>query len=130
MKYVLAIYADESYLPELDESERAAEIDEYWRVDAEARRAGVYVTSEPLAPSAETTVVTVREGETVVTDGPFAETKEQLGGFYLLDCESREQAIALAARIPGARHGRVEVRPVVEYEEPEWVAAAAAEARA
>jgi hypothetical protein len=84
-------------------------------------QAGIYIASEPLEPSVETSTVTVREGEVTVTDGPFAETKEQLGGFYLLDCESREQAIEFAARIPGASRGRVEVRRVVEYEAPEWV---------
>ena len=120
MKYVLAIYGEEAHWPSLSEAERAQETEEYWRVDADATAAGVFVASEPLAPSTETTTVSVRDGETVVTDGPFAETKEQLGGFYLLDCESREQAIEWAARIPGARRGHVEVRPVVEFEQPEW----------
>ena len=120
MKYVLAIYGDEAHWPSLSEEEQARETEEYWRVDADAIGAGVFVASEPLAPGSETTTVMVRDGETVVTDGPFAETKEQLGGFYLLDCESREQAVEWAARIPGARRGHVEVRPVIEFEPPQW----------
>ena len=120
MKFVLAIYTDETYWPALSEAEQQAEIDAYWRVDADAIEAGAFVDSEPLAPSTETTTVQVRDGETIVTDGPFAETKEQLGGFYLLECENRQQAIEWAARIPGAGRGYVEVRPVVEFEPPAW----------
>jgi hypothetical protein len=121
MKYVLAIYADESRLRELSESEVAAEIDAYWRLDAAAQEAGVLVDSQPLADSDDTATVKVRDGEAIVTDGPFAESKEQLGGFYLLECSTREEAIRWAARIPGAAHGHVEVRRVVEYPAPEWM---------
>ncbi|HEX2129782.1 MAG TPA: YciI family protein [Solirubrobacterales bacterium] len=120
MKYVLAIYDDESRFPALSQAEQEAEIEAYWRLDADAIEAGVFIASEPLQPTPETTTVVVRDEDAVVTDGPFAETKEQLGGFYLLDCESREDAVAWAARIPAARHGRVEVRPVMEFEPPEW----------
>jgi len=121
MKYVLAIYADESRMKEWSESEVAAEIDAYWRLDAAAQEAGVLVDSQPLADSGSTATVKVRDGNAVVTDGPFAESKEQLGGFYLLDCSSREEAVEWAARIPGAAHGHVEVRAVVEYAPPEWM---------
>ena len=121
MNYVLAIYTDEGRTRELSEAEVSAEIDAYWRLDAAAQEAGVLVDSQPLADSTETATVSVRNAETVVTDGPFTESKEQLGGFYLLECETREEAIEWAARIPGAAHGHVEVRPVVEYEPPEWM---------
>ena len=124
MKYVLAIYTDESYWPAMSEAEQNAETEAYWRVDADATEAGVFIASEPLQPSSETVTVAVRDDEAVVTDGPFAETKEQLGGFYLLDCESREQAVEWATRIPAARHGHVEVRPVMEFDPPEWFRAA------
>ena len=120
MKYVLAIYADESIWPALSAAEQEEEVDAYWRLDADAIGAGVFLASEPLLPSPETSTVAVRDGETVVTDGPFAETKEQLGGFYLLDCASREEALEWAARIPAAKHGHVEVRPVMEFDPPQW----------
>ena len=71
---------------------------------------------EGLQPSSAATTVRVRDGERVLTDGPFAETKEQLGGFYLLDCDNLDEAIDWAAKIPGAGHGSVEVRPVMNYE--------------
>ena len=121
MKYLLAIYADETYWPQLSDDEQQAEMDAYWQADIDATEAGIFVDSKPLGPSTETITVAVRDGEAVVTDGPFAETKEQLGGYYLLDCESHEEAVGFATRIPGARRGYIEVRPVVEYEAPEWV---------
>jgi hypothetical protein len=123
VKYVLAIYTDEAYWPALDEAAQQEEIDAYWSVDREAQAAGVFVASEPLAPSSETRTVRVRDDEPLVTDGPFAETKEQLGGFYLLDCADADEAVEWAKRIPGARRGYVEVRPVVEFEPPDDLAA-------
>jgi hypothetical protein len=118
VKYLLAIYDDEARWPELDEAAQAAEIDEYRRLDDAATAAGVFIASQALEPSESTRSVRVREGEVLVTDGPFAETKEQLGGFYLLECESAEEAIEWAARIPAVRSGRVDVRPVIEFERP------------
>jgi hypothetical protein len=73
-------------------------------------------TGEALLPTSAATTVRVRDGETLTTDGPFAETKEQLGGFYLLDCPDLDDAIKWAARIPGARTGSVEIRPVMEFD--------------
>jgi hypothetical protein len=126
VKYLLAIYDDEARWPELDEVAQAAEIDEYWRLDDAATAAGVFIASQALEPSDSTRSVRVREAEVVVTDGPFAETKEQLGGFYLLECESAEEAIEWAAKIPAARSGRVDVRPVIEFERPADAATAPA----
>jgi hypothetical protein len=76
------------------------------------RKLGVFVEAGKLQPTAAATTVRVRDGKTVVTDGPFAETKEQFGGFYLLDCRDLDQALELAAKIPTAQHGCVEVRPL------------------
>ena len=78
----------------------------------EARRAGKLTDGAELAPTSAATTVRIRDGETLVTDGPFAETKEALGGYFVLDCESLDEAVAVAAKIPGAEHGAVEVRPV------------------
>jgi hypothetical protein len=75
---------------------------------------GIMKGGEALQPSTAATSVRVRDGETLVTDGPFAETKEELGGFYLFDCKDLDEAIELAARIPGAQHGTIEVRPILE----------------
>jgi hypothetical protein len=130
VKYLLAIYDDETRFPGLDEAAQQAEIDEYWRLDDDATRAGVFLASQALEPSESTRAVRIREGEILVTDGPFAETKEQLGGFYLLECESAEDAIEWAAKVPAARSGRVEVRPVIEFERPADAPATAATGRA
>ena len=123
MKYLLAIYYDESYWPQLDEAAQEAETEEYWRLDAAARNAGAFIASNALEPSSATVCVRVRDGEPIVTDGPFAETKEHLGGYYLLECASAEEAAEWATRIPAARRGYVEVRPVIEFETPGWFAA-------
>jgi hypothetical protein len=119
VKYVLAIYDDEARWPALDQEAQAAETDEYWRLDDSATEAGAFIASQALEPSESTRSVRVREGEVIVTDGPFAETKEQLGGFYLLECETAEEALEWAAKVPAARSGRVDVRPVMEFERPE-----------
>ncbi len=126
MKYLLAVYHDEDRWPALDEEAQQAEINAYWRLDDEATDAGVFIASQALEPSEATRSVRIREGEVVVTDGPFAETKEQLGGFYLLECESADEAIEWATKVPAARSGRVDVRPVVEFERPADTAAATA----
>jgi hypothetical protein len=123
MKYLLAIYDDEGRWGGLDESAQQAEIDAYWRLDDEATERGALLASHPLEPSASTRVVRVRDDEAIVTDGPFAETKEQLGGFYLLECASVEEAIEWARKIPAVESGRVEVRSVLEFERDESPAA-------
>ena len=88
----------------------------YGAFGEEARQAGVMVGGEGLEPTSAATTVRVRDGERLLSDGPFAETKEQLGGFYLLECDSLDEAIEWAAKIPGASSGSVEVRPVMNYE--------------
>jgi hypothetical protein len=111
VKYLALIYADERRWDALPESERAAMEDRYRAFADEAGGAGKLAGGSELAPTSAATTVRVRSDETIVSDGPFAETKEALGGYFVLDCDSLEEAVALAARIPGAAHGGVEVRP-------------------
>ena len=115
MRYLLLIYSEEGRGPEpgtpaFDELMRG-----YYAFGDEVRRRGVYQAGEALQPIATATSVRVRDGQRLVTDGPFAETKEQLGGFYMLDCKDLDEALELAAKIPSAAHGTVEVRPIQEF---------------
>ena len=116
MKYLLTIYADESRFADMTPEQSGALMEAYGRFGTEAQQAGVLLGGEGLQPTATATTVRVRDGETLLTDGPFAETREQLGGYYLLDCSDLDDAIGWAARIPGAATGSVEVRPVMDYE--------------
>jgi hypothetical protein len=113
VQYLLLLYRDEKWLATLSEEERAAITREYSALHDEAISSGDLVAAAPLRWSDTATTVRVRDEETVVTDGPFAETKEQLGGFFLVDVASVEEARAWAARIPAARHGSVEIRAVM-----------------
>jgi hypothetical protein len=111
MKYMLLIYLEERALSETERAECYAESTQL----AHAIHAnGQYLAANPLHPTSAATSVRVREGKRLVTDGPFAETREQLGGYFLIDAKNLDEAIAIAARIPMARKGTVEVRPVVE----------------
>jgi hypothetical protein len=113
MKYLLLIYEDEQALePEARERCYAESL----QLVHELRANGQFRSTAPLHPTTTATSVRVRDGKRLVTDGPFAETREQLGGYYLIDAADLDEAIAIAARIPGARRGTVEVRPVVELE--------------
>ncbi len=111
MKYMLLIYMDENAL---SETEREHCYVESAQVAQDLHTQGHFVASAPLHPVATATSVRVREGKSLVTDGPFAETREQLGGFFLINAQDLDEAIAIAARIPGARAGTVEIRPVLE----------------
>ena len=113
MEYVALIYVDEKQFDALSPAERQAVFAEYGQVTAGFRTAGVYVDGRPLQGTDEATSVRVRDGKSVITDGPFAETKEYLGGFYLFECANLDDALRYAAKIPGARYGTVEVRPVM-----------------
>ena len=112
MQYLLLIHDDEQTWATLPEEERRSLVAEYMALTEAMHERGAYVASNRLAPVSTASTVHVREGEEVVTDGPFAETKEQLGGYYLIDVESLDEALDWAARIPTARRGSVEVRPV------------------
>jgi hypothetical protein len=111
MKYMLLIYMNEGAM---NEDERARCYEESTKLAHELHTRGKFVAASPLHPVATATSVRVRDGKRVVTDGPFAETHEQLGGFYLIDAENLDEAIDIASRIPPARKGTVEIRPVLE----------------
>jgi len=116
MQYMLLIHDDESQWGTFSADEQAAFMQEYFDYTSELRDAGAYVTGAQLQPTATATTVQVTDGETLTTDGPFAETKEQLGGYYLIDVDSHDEAIAWAAKLPSARWGKIEVRPLVVRE--------------
>lgn len=106
------IHADESAWDGLSDKERADAYEQYGEFAEAARAAGALVAGDELGPTSAATTVRVRDGRQLVTDGPYAEVKEALGGFFVLDCPSLDEAIDWAARIPGAHHGAVEVRAV------------------
>ncbi len=116
MQYALLIYNDESAGATMSEPERAAMLGAYGAVTQALRDSGAFLAGEGLQSTQSATTVRVRDGEAVTTDGPFAETKEQLGGFYLIECDSLDQALEWAARIPSAPYGSIEVRPVMVYD--------------
>ena len=117
MQYLALIYGEETAWESLQEDERAAMYEQYAEFGRAARAAGVVVDGNELRPTADATTVRIRDAQIAVTDGPYAETKEALGGYYLLECDSLDEAVNWAARIPAARHGAVEVRPVHSHEE-------------
>jgi len=112
MKYLLLIYQSETAVGTQDDEMRKAVLAEYGAVTAEVKASGHYLAAERLQPIATATTVRVRDGKTLTTDGPFAETREQLAGFYMIDAEHLDDAIAIAARIPSVRFGSIEVRPI------------------
>lgn len=111
MKYMLLVYIDEQAL---SESERAECYRESSQLAHDLNASGNYLSTAPLRPTATATSVRVREGKRLVTDGPFAETREQLGGFFMVEANDLDEALSIAARIPAARAGTIEVRPIVE----------------
>ncbi len=111
MKYMLLIYLDEQVLSEIERQEC---YEESTQLAHEIKSSGQYLAANPLHPTAMATSVRVRDGKRFVTDGPFAETREQLGGYFLIDARDLDEAIGIAARIPMASKGTVEVRPVIE----------------
>ena len=111
MKYMLLIYMADGAM---NDAEREACFQESAQLCHDLNAAGLYVAANPLHPTSTATSVRVRGGKPVVTDGPFAETREHLGGYFLIDAPNLDEAIRIAARIPGARKGTVEIRPVLE----------------
>jgi hypothetical protein len=114
MKYLLLIYADEHGFDQMSHDERHAVYKEYDDFANDLAAKGQMVGGDELAATSSATTVRVRDGERMVTDGPFAETKEQLGGYFLVDVEDLDAAIEAASRIPSARTGSIEVRPVID----------------
>jgi hypothetical protein len=112
MRYALVVCVDEN--AELTEEDVERQYTEFMGFQDEMEARGVLISRERLRPTSLSTTVRVRDGGLVVADGPFAETKEQIAGFYIIDCEDLDEAIEIASRNPGARYGTVEVRPVWE----------------
>jgi len=118
MQYLLMIYGQESRWNTMPDGERERILKEYGAFSKSIADSGHYRNGNELDVTAKATTVRVREGKRLVTDGPFAETKEQLGGYYLVEAHDLDEAIAMAARIPSARWGSIEVRPIIPHELP------------
>lgn len=114
MRYALLICTDEKAMEAVSPEEAQASLNEYLAFGEEMGKRGVLQGGERLRPTTDATTVRVRDGEVLTADGPFAETKEQMGGFYLVDCKDLDEAIDVASKIPGARVGTIEVRPIWE----------------
>ena len=117
MQYLLLIYGDQNGWESMSEEERGQVFQAYGSFTQELEQSGAMVAGNALQPTETATTVRIRNDETLTTDGPFAETKEQLGGYYLVNVDSLDEALEWAAKIPGARHGSIEVRPVMVFEE-------------
>ena len=113
MKYLLLIYENEASFANVSEAEQGQIFEEYMTYSRGIKKNGNYIGGEALQPVATATTVRQRNGKTLTTDGPFAETKEQLGGFYLVDAKDLDEAIKLAGGIPAVRTGSIEVRPIM-----------------
>ena len=116
MQYMLLIYADPAEFARLSDGERQGIYPEYRQFTDSIAKSGNYRAGDPLEPVSSATTVRMRQGKRMVTDGPFAETKEHLGGYYLVEAKDLDEAIGIAARIPSARFGAVEVRPIMKIE--------------
>jgi hypothetical protein len=116
MQYLLLIYDEEAKLNAMSEAESGAFLQAYGQFSREINQSGHYKAGEALTPVSTATTVRVREGKTLTTDGPFAETREQLGGFYLIEAKDLDEAIAIAAKIPSAKLGSIEVRPIMRFD--------------
>ena len=114
MKYLCLLYENEKLWETMAEADTNAMMGEYFAFTSTYRQSGHVLAGEPLQPTATATTVRVRNGKLSTTDGPFAETREQLGGYYLLEAKDLNEAIQIAAKIPAARTGSVEVRPIME----------------
>src|SRR5690349_3579042 len=116
MQYLLMIYRSEAELGKMDAAARKEMTAEYGAFTQSIIQSGHFKAGDGLQPSTTATTVRVRDGKTLTTDGPFAETREQLGGYYLVEAKDLDTALAIAARIPGAKTGSIEVRPVMIYD--------------
>jgi hypothetical protein len=112
MKYLLLMYADESIVSTIPPEELEAVEQAWYSLLKEAKAAGVLISNNGLSPVANATTVRIRDGKTLTTDGPFAETHEQLGGFFLVECKDLDEAITWAAKIPTVKYGSIEIRPL------------------
>jgi hypothetical protein len=117
MKYLCLIYSDQTQWQKMSKAESDKMLSEYTDFTKSIQKSGHYLGGNGLQPTATATTVRVRNGKVSTTDGPFAETKEQLGGYYLVEAKDLNDAIRVAEKIPGARYGAIEVRPVMVYNE-------------
>jgi len=117
MKYALLIYAAENDWAEKSNEEQGRIYAEYMNYSAELKKSGKMLSCEPLDPTSTATTIRVRNGKTIPTDGPFADTKEQLGGIYVVDVKDLDEAIIRASKIPDARNGSIEIRPLMDVPE-------------
>ena len=117
MKYLCLIYDEETKLETMPKTESDAFMGEYFAFTDGIKKSGHYLGGEALQPVLTATTVRIRNGKLSTTDGPFAETKEQLGGFYLINASDLNDAIQVASRIPSARLGSIEVRPIMEFDQ-------------
>ena len=115
MQYLLMIYQNEAEYAKLDAKTAQKNLEEYGAFTQSIIQSGNFKAGDRLQPIATATTVRIRDGKTMTTDGPFAETREQLGGYYLVEAKDLDTALAIAARIPGARYGSIEVRPIWVY---------------
>jgi len=115
MQYLLLIYENEQIGAKMSKADGEKFMKEYFDFTDDIKNKKNYLAGEALQPTSTATTVRVRDGKPVTTDGPFAETREQLGGYYLVEAKDLDEARAIAARIPSARHGSIEVRPVVKF---------------
>ena len=117
MRYLCLIYDEEKKLAAMSKSDSDAFMGEYFQFTEDIKKSGHYIGGEALQPVQTATTVRVRKGKTSTTDGPFAETKEQLGGYYLIKARDLNDAIQVASKIPSARLGSVEIRPIMEFDQ-------------
>ncbi|MCB8944201.1 MAG: YciI family protein [Ardenticatenaceae bacterium] len=115
MRYMLLIYSDEMAESQRTPGQNEAMMAEYGRFTQEVRQRGSFRNGDALQPTSTATTVRIQNGKTIATDGPFAPTTVQLGGFYILDCQHLDEAIELAAKIPAAKEGAVEIRPILGF---------------
>jgi hypothetical protein len=113
MKYLCMIYDEEALWPKMSKAEADAMMGEYFHFTEDIKKSGHYLGGNPLQPTHTATTVRLRNGKVSTTDGPFAETKEQLGGYYLIEAKDLNDAVQVASRIPASRTGSVEVRPIM-----------------
>ena len=118
MRYLCLIYDNEKAWQQMSEADMQKGIAEYNAFTQSIKKSGNYVGGEALQPTTTAASVRVRNGKVSTTDGPYVETKEQLGGYYLITAKDLKDAVQVASQIPGAKHGTVEVRPIMEFDQP------------
>lgn len=118
MRYLCLIYEDEKWWEKATEADMKQGMAEYNAFTENAKKNGNYISGQALQPTTTAKSVRVRNGKLSTTDGPYVETKEQLGGYYLINAKDLNDAVQVASRIPGAKHGTVEVRPIMEFNQP------------